>query len=480
MLLSLLYGQDLVNNEWIFNYDNYNVGTKCMQRTLFNNDYIHFPVIMMQRGGPTDDENRDFLKRVSEEFRRNGAPFVFDFIKKVEIDSGQDGSTVADSDSIDSPGFKIRDQLVNDRTVLNVLQSSKISTNSYYAYDNYPYDRDIIQLLQDDTSVTSFVHEVGKWLGLKTIFDGDCAYDSVDDHLSDSCDLDNYMNFPSSTRSRFNSGQVFRMINTYYYRKTNEIFQYYTDPSFIECADQILTIPSTMVLDVEFYHYDYPLGIENLLNAIRSRYGLYDIVFNVHWFHNNDLTQEFLVQILGDFNEGHQRSGSPIRFQLASSQKIEETEITQQYADILGAKYGVYEPTSATVISGTGNGGGFAGPPGIYGVDNGIFINVADSVEIAQEVLHHEAGHWLGLGHTFDGGCSPGDYVSDTKPIEIIDGLFPSVACGFDGNTRDNYMDYGYTVENPIYTPGQIYRMMIVTYYRFFEGMPQYRDGFVQ
>lgn len=81
------------------------------------------------------------------------------------------------------------------------------------------------------------------------------------------------------------------------------------------------------------------------------------------------------------------------------------------------------------------------------------------------DTLTHEVGHWLGLYHTFDGGCSnPGDHVADTPRVaspnfgcEVID------SCPHDGQGNDmieNFMDYTTDACMTKFTNGQFTRMV--------------------
>lgn len=77
--------------------------------------------------------------------------------------------------------------------------------------------------------------------------------------------------------------------------------------------------------------------------------------------------------------------------------------------------------------------------------------------------LPHEVGHYLGLPHTFEGGCNGGDGISDTPPTaEPNYGCNTNLnSCSNDSpNTKDNvqnHMDYSYC--RRMFTSGQASKM---------------------
>jgi PKD repeat protein len=81
--------------------------------------------------------------------------------------------------------------------------------------------------------------------------------------------------------------------------------------------------------------------------------------------------------------------------------------------------------------------------------------------------LTHEIGHWLGLYHTFQDGCSDGDECGDTPPVAST---FTNANCPQNGNSCnndfpdlpdmwENYMDYSNGKCMSVFTKEQVSRM---------------------
>lgn len=98
------------------------------------------------------------------------------------------------------------------------------------------------------------------------------------------------------------------------------------------------------------------------------------------------------------------------------------------------------------------------------------------------DTLAHEVGHWMGLPHTFAGGCSISDGIDDTAPqAKAYGGCSPSTrpdTCPGSGpDPIFNFMDYSLDACMYEFTPGQALAMKAS--YRYFRLGDKWENNIV-
>lgn len=92
--------------------------------------------------------------------------------------------------------------------------------------------------------------------------------------------------------------------------------------------------------------------------------------------------------------------------------------------------------------------------------DDGTF-NTAPPYDKGR-TMTHEVGHYLGLFHTFQGGCAGGDSVADTPAVAAPNyGCIANTSCG-SADMIENYMDYTDDTCMNTFTAGQKTRVQAV------------------
>ncbi|KAL0946009.1 hypothetical protein HGRIS_012285 [Hohenbuehelia grisea] len=210
---------------------------------------------------------------------------------------------------------------------------------------------------------------------------------------------------------------------------------------------------------------------------------------NVHWhvIHKDDtveggaVTDEAIASSIDVLNKAYLNTG--ISWNLVNVSRVNNADWFNKVGPSNSAQTTMKKalraggPADLNIYSvGFGSSGGLLGyatfPTSYKGspLDDGVVIlhtsvpgGTAENYNEGQ-TLTHEVGHWVGLYHTFQGGCNGvGDQVDDTPPEAS-----PAYGCpaGRDTCKKDNlpdpihnFMDYSYDSCMNEFTPGQVTRL---------------------
>ncbi|KAF9644652.1 zincin [Thelephora ganbajun] len=182
------------------------------------------------------------------------------------------------------------------------------------------------------------------------------------------------------------------------------------------------------------------------------------------------LNQDYNGTVLGFELENVTRTSNAARFNNVGPGSTEQTAMKSALREGTASTLNVY---TAGFTSGDSQGLlDYATSPADYAsnpMDDGVVILYSSlpggsttNFNLGR-TLTHETGHWVGLYHTFQGGCDgDGDFVADT-----LAEAFPASGCPVSRDTCPspgldpihNYMDYSNDSCMDNFTPGQIDRL---------------------
>ena len=260
----------------------------------------------------------------------------------------------------------------------------------------------------------------------------------------------------------------------------------YSAPTTLICdADTKENMDANVLLN-KFYE---PTGNQTYMDGVKEiTYNMTNgkntnIIIQVNWVYMQTLISSNISDIpavLDQVTSNFQKNNLEIKFQLLSSKQINETLELENCTTALPlyTNHGVKSSKVLNIFSGniqqiTGQRAFTMFPTLANNRVEGIYFLQGDV-----SLLTHEIGHWLGLLHTFNGGCDDenGDFVKDTPPTVRDTETMESYSwqCEIQRHTCpkqrqmdliDNFMDY--TMCGTSFTEAQRFRIMNFVYFRF-------------